>query len=179
MRAYRHMSFKGIDALKPVDEDIPQPGAGEVLVRVRASSLNFRDPLIASRPFTGSPGRISLADGAGEIEAMGDSVMRFAVGDRVVNSFLPTWFGGKLRELGQRSVLNLDGWLAEYRVVSEEALVTMPAHLTFEEAATLPCTAVTAWTALAGAAPGDTVLTRARAACRCSRSSSRRHWARA
>jgi NADPH:quinone reductase-like Zn-dependent oxidoreductase len=161
MRAYRHMSFTGIDALTLVDEDIPQPGAGQVLVRVRASSLNFRDPLIANgqMPFAGSPGRIALSDGAGEIEAMGDGVTRFAVGDRVVNSFLPTWFGGKLRELGQQYVLNLDGWLAEYRVVSEEALVAMPAHLTFEEGATLPCTAVTAWTALAGVAPGDTVLT--------------------
>jgi hypothetical protein len=69
------------------------------------------------------------------------------------------WFGGKLREIRQQYVLDLDGWLAEYRVVSEQALVTTPAHLTFTEAATLPCTAVTAWTALAGLAPGDTVLT--------------------
>src|SRR6202163_2545415 len=161
MRAYRHTSFTGIDALDLVDENISEPGAGQVLVRVRASSINFRDTLIANGdfPFPGSPGVIALSDGAGEIEAIGDGVTRFAVGDRVVNSFLPTWFGGKLRELGQQYVLDLDGWLAEYRVVSEQALVTMPAHLTFEEAATLPCTAVTAWTALAGVAPGDTVLT--------------------
>ena len=161
MRAYRHTSFTGIDALDLVHEDIPQAGAGQVLVRVRASSLNFRDPIIANGelPFPGSPGFIALSDGAGEIEAIGDGVTRFAVGDRVVNSFLPTWFGGKLREVGQQYVLNLDGWLAEYRVVSEEALTAMPAHLTFEEAATLPCTAVTAWTALAGVASGDTVLT--------------------
>src|ERR1700751_3474524 len=72
---------------------------------------------------------------------------------------LPTWFGGKQREIGQQYVVSLDGWLAEYRVVSEQALVAMPALLTFEEAATLPCTAVTAWTALAGVAPGETVLT--------------------
>jgi NADPH:quinone reductase-like Zn-dependent oxidoreductase len=110
-------------------------------------------------PFPASPGLIALSDGAGEIEAIGAGVTRFAVGDRVVNSFLPTWFGGKLRELGQQYVIDLDGWLAEYRVVSEQALVRMPAHLTFEEAATLPCTAVTAWAALAGLAPGDTVLT--------------------
>jgi NADPH:quinone reductase-like Zn-dependent oxidoreductase len=161
MRAYRHMSFTGIDALELVEEDIPGLGAGQVLVRVRASSLNFRDPLIANgqMPFAGSPGFIALSDGAGEIEGVGAGVTRFAVGDRVINSFLPTWFGGKLRELGQQYVLDLDGWLAEYRVVSEEALVRMPAHLTFEEGATLPCTAVTAWTALAGVAPGDTVLT--------------------
>ena len=110
-------------------------------------------------PFPASPGFIALSDGAGEIEAIGAGVTRFGVGDRVVNSFLPTWFGGKPREIGQQYVLDLDGWLAEYRVVSEQALVTMPKHLTFEEAATLPCTAVTAWTALAGLAPGDTILT--------------------
>jgi NADPH:quinone reductase-like Zn-dependent oxidoreductase len=161
LRAYRHTSFTGFDALDLVDEDIPQPEVGQVLVRVRASSLNFRDPVIASGefPFPASPGFIALSDGAGEIDAIGAGVTRFAVGDRVVNSFLPTWFGGKLREIGQQYVLDLDGWLAEYRVVSEQALVAMPAHLTFEEAATLPCTAVTAWTALAGLAPGDTVLT--------------------
>ncbi|MHB8693609.1 MAG: alcohol dehydrogenase catalytic domain-containing protein, partial [Solirubrobacteraceae bacterium] len=120
MRAYRHTSFTGFDALDLVNEDIPQPGAGQVLVRVRASSLNFRDPIIASGefPFPGSPGFIALSDGAGEIEAIGAGVTRFAVGDRVVNSFLPTWFGGKLREIGQQYVLDLDGWLAEYRVVS-------------------------------------------------------------
>ncbi len=151
----------GFDALDLVDEDIPPPDPGQVLVRVRASSLNFRDPVIARGefPFPASPGFIALSDGAGEIEAIGAGVTRFAVGDRVVNSFLPPWFGGKLREIGQQYVLDLDGWLAEYRVVSEQALVTMPAHLTFEEAATLLCTAVTAWTALAGLAPGDTILT--------------------
>lgn len=161
MRAYRHTSFTGIDALDLVDEDIPQPGAGQVLVRVRASSLNFRDQMIVNGhyPFPASPGLIALSDGAGEIEAIGEGVTRFAVGDRVVNSFLPTWFGGKLRERGRQYVVDLDGWLAEYRVVSEESLVTMPAHLSFEEAATLPCAAVTAWTALTGVAPGDTVLT--------------------
>jgi NADPH:quinone reductase-like Zn-dependent oxidoreductase len=161
LRAYRHTSFTGFEALDLVDEDVPQPEAGQVLVRVRASSLNFRDAVIArgEYPFPASPGFIALSDGAGEIEAIGAGVTRFAVGDRVVNSFLQTWFGGKLREIGQQYVLDLDGWLAEYRVVSEQALVAMPAHLTFEEAATLPCTAVTAWTALAGVAPGDTILT--------------------
>ena len=111
MRAYRHTSFTGVDALDLVDEDIPRPGAGEVLVRVRASSLNFRDPVIARGefPFPASPGFIALSDGAGEVEAVGAGVTRFAVGDRVVNSFLPTWFGGKLREIGQQYVLDLDG----------------------------------------------------------------------
>ena len=161
MRAYRHVAFTGVDGLSLVEEEVPQPAAGQVLVRVRASSLNFRDPIIANGqfPFGGSPGFIALSDGAGEVEAIGDGVTRFAVGDRVVNSFLPTWFGGKLRELGQQYVLDLDGWLTEYRVVSEEALVAMPSHLSFEEGATLPCTAVTAWAALAGVGPGDTVLT--------------------
>jgi NADPH:quinone reductase-like Zn-dependent oxidoreductase len=161
MRAYRHVAFTGVDGLSLVEEEVPQPAAGQVLVRVRASSLNFRDPIIANGqfPFGGSPGFIALSDGAGEVEAIGDGVTRFTVGDRVVNSFLPTWFGGKLRELGQQYVVDLDGWLTEYRVVSEEALVAMPSHLSFEEGATLPCTAVTAWAALVGVGPGDTVLT--------------------
>jgi Zn-dependent alcohol dehydrogenase len=90
-----------LDALDLVDQHIPRPETGQVLVRVRASSLNFRDPVIASGkfPFPASPGFIALSDGAGEIEAIGAGVTRFAVGDRVVNSFL--------------YVLDLDGWLAE------------------------------------------------------------------
>ena len=161
MRAYRQAALTGIEGLTLVEEEIPQPSSGQVLVRVRASALNFRDPIIASGqfPFPVAPGLIALSDGAGEIEAIGNGVTRFAVGDRVVNSFLPTWFGGKLRTRGQQYVLNLDGWLAEYRVVSEEALAATPPHLSFEEAATLPCAAVTAWSALAGVGPGDTVLT--------------------
>src|SRR6266404_5765948 len=109
-------------------------------------------------------GVVPLSDGAGEIAAVGDGVTRFTVGDRVIGCFHPRWFGGPIKAdyLTDRLGANLDGMLAEYAVVSEEAAVAMPSHLSFEEAATLPCAAVTAWVALTGhrrVAAGDTVLT--------------------
>jgi NADPH:quinone reductase-like Zn-dependent oxidoreductase len=95
-------------------------------------------------------GVVPLSDGAGEIAAVGDGVTRFTVGDRVIGCFHPRWFGGPIKAdyLTDRLGANLDGMLAEYAVVSEEAAVAMPSHLSFEEAATLPCAAVTAWVAL-------------------------------
>jgi NADPH:quinone reductase-like Zn-dependent oxidoreductase len=127
---------------------------------VKASSLNARDLMIANGtyPVPAPSGRVPLSDGAGVVEAVGDNVSRFRVGDRVVNSFHPTWFGGPLREVGPFYGVQRDGWLTEYIVVDEEALVAKPEHLSFEEAATLPCAAVTAWSALAGINAGDTVL---------------------
>jgi NADPH:quinone reductase-like Zn-dependent oxidoreductase len=108
---------------------------------VRATSLNYRDLMVLK-----------------------DGVTRFVVGDRVIGCFHPRWFGGPIKGnyLTDRLGANLDGMLAEYAVVSEEAAVAMPSHLSFEEAATLPCAAVTAWVALTGhrrVTAGDTVLT--------------------
>jgi NADPH:quinone reductase-like Zn-dependent oxidoreductase len=147
--------------LKLVEEDMPSPGPGEVLVKVKASSLNFRDFVIINGWFPApvTPGRIPLSDGAGEIAAVGDGVRRFAVGDRVVNAFYPNWFGGSLNGVSEQYVTDHDGWLSEYRVVSAEALSRLPDHLSFEEGATLACAGTTAWTALAGIGSGDTVLT--------------------
>lgn len=161
MRAYHLERFGTPDGLGMADHDIPSPGTGEVLVRVRASSINFRDLIVANGWY--SPpvalGRVPLSDAAGEVESIGPGVTRFKAGDRVVNAFFPNWFGGTFNVAPQQWVVDHDGWLSEYKVVNAEALVAMPRHLSFEEAATLPCAGVTAWSALSGVGAGDTVLT--------------------
>lgn len=161
MRAYQLDRLGSLDGLVLVEQDIPSPGAGEVLVQVRASSLNFRDKIILDGwyPAPVPPGRVPLSDAAGDVVAVGAGVTRFKTGDRVINSFFPNWFGGSFSAMPEAYVVDRDGWLTEYKVISVEALVSMPEHLTFEEAATLPCAAVTAWSALAGVKAGETVLT--------------------
>lgn len=161
MRAYQLDRLGSLDGLVLVERDIPSPGAGEVLVQVRASSLNFRDKIILDGwyPAPVPPGRVPLSDAAGDVVAVGAGVTRFKTGDRVINSFFPNWFGGSFNAMPEAYVVDRDGWLTEYKVISVEALVSMPEHLTFEEAATLPCAAVTAWSALSGVKAGQTVLT--------------------
>jgi NADPH:quinone reductase-like Zn-dependent oxidoreductase len=161
MRTYRLEQVGNLDGLVAKEEDVPVPGAGEVLVRVRASSINFRDLAILNGwyPVPVPPGVVPLSDGAGEVEAVGPGVTRFKAGDRVVNSFCLNWFGGSLNAMPEQYVAHRDGWLTEYKLVDAEALVAMPQHMSFEEAAGLPCAATTAWSALAGVGPGDTVLT--------------------
>lgn len=161
MRAYQLDRLGSLDGLVLVEQDIPSPGAGEVLVQVRASSLNFRDMIILDGwyPAPVPPGRVPLSDAAGDVVAVGAGVTRFNTGDRVINSFFPNWFGGSFNAMPEAYVVDRDGWLTEYKVISVEALVSMPEHLTFEEAATLPCAAVTAWSALSGVKAGQTVLT--------------------
>jgi NADPH:quinone reductase-like Zn-dependent oxidoreductase len=135
-------------------------------MRVRASSLNYRDLMVLKGGGRGPTqlGVVPLSDGAGEVAAIGVGVTRVNVGDRIAGTFHPRWFGGPIRPeyLTDRLGANLDGMLAEYAVLSEEALVHVPSHLSFVEAATLPCAAVTAWVALTGhrrVTAGDTVLT--------------------
>jgi NADPH:quinone reductase-like Zn-dependent oxidoreductase len=135
-------------------------------MRVRASSLNYRDLMVLKGGGRGPTklGVVPLSDGAGEVAAIGDGVMWVKLGDWVIGTFHPRWFGGPLSAdyLTDRLGANLDGMLAEYAVLSEEALVPVPSHLSFEEAATLPCAAVTAWVALTRhrrVTAGDTVLT--------------------
>ncbi|MCR6486724.1 NAD(P)-dependent alcohol dehydrogenase [Amycolatopsis sp. OK19-0408] len=159
MRVYRQETGR----LVRRDEPVPEPQRGEVLVRVEAASLNYRDLLILGGDhFTNGPGGlIPVSDAAGEVAAVGEGVTRFAVGDRVLTSFHSAWFGGRLpaaetlRGYGNAQ----DGWLAEYRAVSEQAVVALPDSLTYEQGATLPCAAVTAWTSLSGLGPAETVLT--------------------
>jgi NADPH:quinone reductase-like Zn-dependent oxidoreductase len=171
MKLYRVRQFGSLDGLQLIEEPQPAaPVARQVLVRVRASSLNFRDllglkgALQVSGPGM-APDHIPLCDGAGEVVAIGPEVTRVKVGDRVAATFHPGWIAGPaphdLNVLGRSSGAN-DGMLAEYTRVDESELVIVPSHLSFEEAATLPCAGVTAWYALHGAQAllaGEDVLT--------------------
>src|SRR6202521_2276261 len=161
MRAYQLDRLGSLDGLVLAERDSPSPGVSEGLVQVRASSLNARDLMILNGvfPFPIPAGRVPLSDGAGEVVAVGAGVTRFKVGDRVINSFFPNWFGGAFNAMPEQWVVDRDGWLTEYKAVSAEALVAMPGYLTFEEAATLPCVAVAAWSALSGVRAGKIVLT--------------------
>ncbi|WP_434631691.1 zinc-dependent alcohol dehydrogenase family protein [Chromobacterium sp. CV08] len=165
MQSYRFSRFGSLDHLASHQEPVPTPGRGEVLVRVRASSLNYRDLALLNGqyPMSWRDGLVPLSDGAGEIVALGDDCARFRIGDRVCNAFFPQWFGGPFppAEAARQYGSNQDGWLCEYKTVREEALAAVPEHLDWAEAATLPCAALTAWTALTGPQPvtaGDTVL---------------------
>jgi NADPH:quinone reductase-like Zn-dependent oxidoreductase len=166
MRAYRLVEFAGPDAFRREELISPTPGPGQVLIRIRAVSLNYRDLLISKglyNPKLRLP-LIPCSDGAGEVQVTGAGVTRFKPGDRVTANFMPAWIGGQLDETKSRSALggDVDGVLAEEVVLPEDGLVTIPDHLSFEEAATLPCAALTAWHALVvggGIKPGDTVLT--------------------
>jgi NADPH:quinone reductase-like Zn-dependent oxidoreductase len=149
----------GIDGLQRVERDRPKPGAGEVLVRMRAASLNFRDLAVVNGKYFRGPltqDTIPLSDGAGEVEAVGAGVRAFTRGDRVVATFTQ---GQPPAALGSP----LDGVLTGYQVFREDGLLAIPAHMTFEEAATLPCAGVTVWNALMhgprSLRPGDTVVT--------------------
>jgi len=166
MEAYRIDRFGSVDGIVLRSSEDPQPGPKEVLMRVRASSLNYRDLMVLRGGGRGPTkiGVVPLSDGAGEVAAIGAGVTRVKMGDRIAGCFHPRWFGGPIKPdyLTDRLGANLDGMLAEFAVLSEEALIYMPSHLSFEEAATLPCAAVTAWVALTGhrrVTAGDTVLT--------------------
>ncbi len=154
----------GEQFLKNVQRPDPIPGPGEIVVKVRAVSLNYRDLLITKglyNPKLPLP-RILCSDGAGEVHAVGPGVSRVQTGDRVAGTFHQKWYAGTLTEPAARSALGgeIDGMLAQYALLREEGVVFIPPHLSFEEAATLPCAAVTAWHALVegGIKPGDTVL---------------------
>src|ERR1700675_1867136 len=113
MRTYQLEQLGSLDGLVLAERDIPSPAVGEVLVRVRASSLNFRDLMIlnGTYPAPVPPGRVPLSDGAGEVIAVGANVTRFKVGDQVINSFFPNWFGGTLNVMHEQWVVHHDGWL--------------------------------------------------------------------
>lgn len=165
MRAWQINSNHGIDALECVERETRQPGPGEVRVRVRASSINYRDLATVRDPAARNltlP-RIPNSDAAGEVVAVGAGVEEVAVGDRVSTCFFQDWDDGPCTEAAMASALGgaLDGVLAGEVVLRARGVVPVPDHLGFEEAATLPCAALTAWNALVGAArvkAGDTVL---------------------
>jgi NADPH:quinone reductase-like Zn-dependent oxidoreductase len=160
MQAYRLTPGAGIDGIEAVELPDPRPGPGEVVVRVRATSLNYRDLGILGR---GTEPIIPLSDGAGEVSAIGEGV-RLAVGDRVAGCFMPYWTDGEVTPAYMRAALgggDTNGMLAEQVLLPASAVVPIPAHMTYEEAATLPCAAVTAWNAMfvqARVQPGQSVL---------------------
>jgi NADPH:quinone reductase-like Zn-dependent oxidoreductase len=163
MRAWQISSF-GIDSLEFVDRPTPVPGPGEVLIAVRAISFNYRDLLMVTgryNPKLRLP-RVPCSDGAGEVVAVGEGVTAWKPGDRVAGIFMQNWLDGPLTPPRAKGALggDIDGMLAENVVLKETGLVPIPEHLSFQEAATLPCAAVTAWNALAAGnlKPGGTVL---------------------
>jgi NADPH:quinone reductase-like Zn-dependent oxidoreductase len=165
MRGYRLHDYGGPDALRLEGLPDPVPGPGEVLVRIRAASLNFRDLMITKGQYSRSLSLplIPLSDGAGEVAEVGPGVARFKPGDRVAATFMIAWIDGELTEAKARSALGgaIDGVLAEARAFPQDALVPIPEHLSYEEASTLPCAAVTAWHALMVGrpiTPGETML---------------------
>ena len=166
MKAYELQGPSGIDGLALVDKPVPTPGPHEVLVKLTAATLNYRDLLTVKGGY-GSRQKfplIPLSDGAGVVEAVGPGVTRLKAGDRVTGSFFEGWLGGEPTERKLHSALGgaLDGVLCEYRVFPASALVKTPEGLTDLEAAALPCAALTAWSAvvkLGQIRPGQTVLT--------------------
>jgi NADPH:quinone reductase-like Zn-dependent oxidoreductase len=149
---------RSLEGLVAAERPRPVPRGTEVLVKMHAASLNFRDIAIVRGKYFGGPltrDTIPLSDGAGVVEAVGEAVTRFAVGDRVVATFSQ---GGAFETLGSP----LDGTLAEHCLFLERGLLAIPESLSFEQAAALPCAGVTAFNALTEGKrvrPGDTVLT--------------------
>jgi NADPH:quinone reductase-like Zn-dependent oxidoreductase len=166
MRAYQlPKGGAGIDALVKVERPDPKPSYRQVLVKVKACSLNFRDLGIVRGSYR-MPVRenlIPLSDGAGEVVETGLGVTRVKVGDRVAGCFFQRWAGGEAPPDVHASALGggIDGMLAEYAVLEEDGTVKIPEHLSLEEGATLPCAGVTVWHAMmehAKLIAGQTVL---------------------
>jgi NADPH:quinone reductase-like Zn-dependent oxidoreductase len=165
MRAYQLPQASGIDALVKVDLPTPKSDRRQVLVKVKACSLNYRDLAIALGKYRmpTRPNVVPLSDGAGEVVEVGRDVARVKAGDRVAGCFFQRWQGGAPAADTHTSALGggIDGMLADYALLEEDGVVKLPAHLSFEEGATLPCAALTAWHALmehARIMPGQTVL---------------------
>ncbi len=164
MKAYEVREAFGIDHLVLSEREQPTPGQGQAVVKVRAVSLNYRDLLVIKglyNPKIPLP-FVPFSDGAGEVVAVGEGVSGVKVGDRVAGIFTQDWHAGGLTEAMTKSALGggKQGMLAEYVALDEDGLVKIPQHLSYEEAATLPCAAVTAWHALieTGLKPGQRVL---------------------
>jgi NADPH:quinone reductase-like Zn-dependent oxidoreductase len=168
MLAYPIVQF-GVDNLKQVELPMLQITPGMVLIRVHAVSLNYRDLMMVKglyNPKMALP-RIPCSDGAGEVVAIGEGVSRVQVGDRVCGIFMQRWLDGPLTAERSTAALggDVDGMLAEYVLLAQDGVVRFPEHLSYEEAATLPCAGVTAWNALHHAGetpspvlPGETIV---------------------
>ncbi|BAY91489.1 MULTISPECIES: zinc-dependent alcohol dehydrogenase family protein [unclassified Tolypothrix] len=165
MKAYVLQSNAGIDALKLTDRPEPQPGAGQVLIKIKATALNYRDLLVAEGAYGAGVKYplVPMSDGAGEVVAIGEGVTRVKVGDRVAGIFFQDWISGALTREKMKSDLGggIDGMLSEYVVLHQDGLVILPNHISYAQGATLPCAAVTAWHALVtkgNITEGNTVL---------------------
>ncbi|RJS93631.1 NAD(P)-dependent alcohol dehydrogenase [Salinisphaera sp. Q1T1-3] len=154
----------GYDKVRIEQQDVPAPGPGEITVRLRANSLNFHDYAVVTGLWGGvAEDRIPMADGAGEVEAVGDGVREFAVGDHVVSTFFPTWHDGEAEVEGFDTVPGdgIDGYARERVTRSAEAFTRSPSNYTHAQASTLTTAGLTAWRALmedGGLQPGETVL---------------------
>ncbi|MBK9529045.1 MAG: NAD(P)-dependent alcohol dehydrogenase [Acidobacteria bacterium] len=167
MRAYEIHEF-GIDKLKLVDLETPVAAPGQVLVKFHAASLNYRDVMVVSgtyNPRMKMPA-IPLSDGAGEVVSVGEGVAKWQLGDRVMPLFAQQWYDGESSEEKRKTSLGAgpqwQGVLREFGTFDQESVVRIPAHLSYEQAATLPCAALTAWNALQVSGrvrAGETVLT--------------------
>jgi NADPH:quinone reductase-like Zn-dependent oxidoreductase len=165
MKAYvLSAGASSLEQLRRVELPDPKAGAGQVRVRMKAVSLNYRDQMIVAGQYIGGSlprDTIPLSDGAGEVVEIGSGVTRFKVGDRVVSTFFQGWEDGPPRRPYPALGSPLDGALAEYVVFNQNDVVRMPQSLSFEEGATLTCAGVTAWHAIArisNVRPGETVL---------------------
>jgi NADPH:quinone reductase-like Zn-dependent oxidoreductase len=165
LKAWRFSGGFGLENLRIEDVPEPVPGPGEAVVRVRACSLNYRDLVVMKGGYGSNvkPPLIPLSDGAGEVISIGPAATRVKAGDRVAGIFMQRWIEGPVDDFKGNSALGgaVNGMLSEQVLLSAEGLVHIPAHLSFEEAATLPCAGVTAWNALfrsGGLKSGETVL---------------------
>src|SRR6516225_3672544 len=165
MRVYEiQPGSSGMKGLRPAEQPDPQAGPQQVLIRIRAASLNYRDHMALMGTYFTPVERptIPLSDGAGEVVSAGAGVTRFKPGDRVAGTFLQVWTDGPRPPRAQALGVPLDGTLAEYIALHEDGVVAIPSNLSFNEAAALPCAGVTAWNALMVAGrpvrPGDTVV---------------------
>ena len=165
MKAFEIQNKFGLDSLTLTERPDPKPSYGQVLIKLRSLSLNYRDLMVVKgwyNPKLPLP-LIPFSDGVGEAVAVGEGVTRVKSGDRVAGIFFQKWLAGELTAEKAESALGgaIEGMLAEYVVLHEDGVVHVPEHLTDEEAASLPCAAVTAWNALfssGGLKAGDTVL---------------------
>ena len=163
MKVVRLRAPAGLGNLELVEADPPQARAGEVRVRIRASSVNFHDDLVVHGKIPSADGRVPLTDGAGEVVAVGEDVGELKVGDSVVSTFWPYWLGGEMTPAIRRDIPGetVDGYASEYVCKPAHFFTKAPAGCSHLEAATLACAGVTAWRALVTCGrvkPGDTVL---------------------
>src|SRR3979409_51318 len=165
MKTYQIARFGGPEGLQLTDRPEPVAGDREIIVRIRAASLNYRDLVVLRGEYARNPepGRVPLSDGAGEVIAVGSGIQKFKIGDKVAGCFFQGWPSGRFESAMHATALGgqIDGVLSEFVKFTETGLVHLPERYSFEEGATLPCAAVTAWHSLivrGQLIPGETVL---------------------